>query len=240
MMKLFVTLILIAAGSYPLAAQKIIRATPTQDEPKPPPGRVLQAPSAVPIKIAVDPGEVIGSVYRNRAFGFEVAFPENWRITSDDFSELARRQGYDLGLKAPEALAAQNRAQIERALKNVTVLLTAYRLPKAGEESAILRISIEDLYALPQVKDAVDYLDLMRAQFVSIKLAADFKYSETQAEKLGRKQFAYIDTSSNAGKKRLYAAVKNRQAIMFTLSYRSDDDLQTLRQVLAAGNFYLK
>jgi protein tyrosine phosphatase (PTP) superfamily phosphohydrolase (DUF442 family) len=46
------------------------------------------------------------------------------------------------------------------------------------------------------VKDAVDYFDLMRSQFAVMKLAADFKYSETQAEKLGLKQFAFLDTST--------------------------------------------
>jgi hypothetical protein len=101
-------------------------------------------------------------------------------------------------------------------------------------------VSAEDLILKPQVRDAVDYFDLMRAMFSTMKLPADFKYSETEAEQLGRHQFAFLDISTNAGKKRMYATVRNRTAIMFTLSYTSDDDLQTLRRVLTVGNFSLK
>jgi hypothetical protein len=181
-----------------------------------------------------------GNVYRNSDYGFQITFPSNWRITSDDFGEYVRTQGFDLGLKAPEVLDDVNKAQINRALKNVSVLLTAFRSVEGAKDGAILRISVEDLTTVPEVRDAVDYFDLMRSQFGSMKLPADFKYSETQAEKLGRKQFAFIDTSTSAGKKRLYATVRGRKAIMFTLSYRTDADLQSMRQILAAGDFNIK
>jgi len=73
-----------------------------------------------------------------------------------------------------------------------------------------------------------------------MKLPTDFRYSETQAEKLGAKQFAYVDVSSNAGKKRMYATLRNGHAIMFTLSYTKPEDLATMRQILSTGNFALK
>ena len=106
-------------------------------------------------------------------------------------------------------------------------------------DNAIMRISAEDLASVPQIKDAVDYFDAMRGQFRSMTLPADFRYSETQAEQLGRKQFAYLDSSSKAGKKRLYATVRNGYAILFSLSYNSDADLQTMRQILSDGDFAL-
>ena len=106
-------------------------------------------------------------------------------------------------------------------------------------DNAIMRVAIEDLTMTPQVKDAVDYFDLMRSQFAVMKLPADFKYSETQAEKLGVKQFAFLDTSTAAGKKRMYATVRNGIAILFTLSYTKPEDLATMRQILAGGNFAL-
>jgi hypothetical protein len=103
-----------------------------------------------------------------------------------------------------------------------------------------MRVSAEDLSTVPQVKDAVDYFDLMRKTFQSMKLPADFRYSETQAERLGKKQFAFLDVSSKAGKKRMYSTVRDGHAIMFTLSYLRDEDLQTMRQILADGDFGLK
>mgnify|MGYP003393244730 FL=1 len=107
-------------------------------------------------------------------------------------------------------------------------------------DNATVHISTEDIRLNPAIKDAIDYFDLMRSQFSVMKLPADFKYSETQAEQLGSKQFAFLDTSSNVGKKRLYATVRNGVAIMFTLSYTKPDDLKTFRDVLTKGNFALK
>jgi hypothetical protein len=73
-----------------------------------------------------------------------------------------------------------------------------------------------------------------------MSLPADMKYSETQAEQLGKQQFGFLDTRSNAGKKRMYATVRKGVAVMFTISYTKDADLATLRDVLARGNFELK
>ena len=103
-----------------------------------------------------------------------------------------------------------------------------------------MRIAVEDLTLTPQVKDAVDYFDLMRSQFAAMKLPADFKYSETQAEKLGAKQFAYLDTWSSAGRKRMYATVRRGHALLFTLSYSKPEDLATMRQILAGGDFRIQ
>lgn len=239
MTKYLFLLILLVAAPTQLIAQKIIRE-PRTPQPQATPRPVLQAPPVAPVQSKPSGDQSGGNVYRNLTHGFEVTFPENWTITGDEFGEYALTHGYDLRLRAPNELPGPSRNQLDRALKNVSILLTAYRPSANAKESAILRISTEDLMGLNQLKDAVDYFDLMRSQFRTMKLPADFKYSETQAEKLGRKQFAFIDTDSSAGKKRLYATVKNRHAIMFSLSYRTDDDLRTMRQILSAGNFNIK
>jgi hypothetical protein len=187
-----------------------------------------------------DKGKAEGRTYTNKELGFEVTFPDTWLIPDPDFEAYMLKQGFDLRLKAPEGLPVQARARMNQALKRVNVLVTAYRSMSGSDDNAIMRISVEDLSATPQVKDAVDYFDLMRAQFATMKLPADFKYSETQAEALGRKQFGFIDTSSRAGKKRMYATVRGRQAILFTLSYSDDADLETMRRILSEGNFNVR
>lgn len=197
-------------------------------------------PKVVPVKAAADGGAVSGRTYTNRSLGFEITFPDTWLIPGDDFETEMRKAGFDLGLKAPANVGAVNRAKLDRALKQVTILVTAYRSLPGSADNAIVRVSLEDLGANPQIKDAVDYFDAMRNQFKAMTLPADFKYSETQAERLGRWQFAFLDSSSKAGKKRLYATVRRGYAILFSLSYSKDEDLQTLREVLRDGNFYLK
>ncbi|MBK9529469.1 MAG: hypothetical protein IPO41_14420 [Acidobacteria bacterium] len=231
-MRSLVLLLLFATFSYAQTAKP--KATPT----KIPPGVPVKAGTEA--KSILDKGTVVGRTYRNETFGFEVTFPEHWTIAGDDFEVVAKRLGFDLSLKAPTSLKPVEKNQLDRALKRVNIFLTAYRTATENiAENAIIRISIEDLTANPQIKDAVDYLDAVRATYATMKLPPDFRYSETQAEKLGAKQFGYLGTSSDAGMKRMYATVKGRYAVMFTLSYKNNHDLDTFRNLLALGNFNL-
>ena len=207
-----------------------------QTKPRPRPTPVI-VPAAKP---AVDPGTVSGRTYSNLTFNFEVTLPDSWLIPGDDFEAVMKKQGFDLGLKAPDSLPLSSRTRVDRAIKRVHILCTAYRSMPGAADNAIVRISVENLGANPQIKDAVDYFDAIRAAYAAMKLPANFKYSETQAEKLGAKQFAFIDTSTAAGKKRMYATVRKGFAIMFTISYTKADDLKTLRETLELGNFALK
>jgi hypothetical protein len=199
-----------------------------------------KAPAASAVRPAVDPGVVSGRTYTNRTLGFELTFPDTWLIPDSDFEEYMKKAGFDLSLKAPDSLPTASRKKIDQAIKQVDILLTAYRSMPGSPKNAIVRISIEDLKNYPQIKDAVDYMDAIRASFASIRLPKDLKYSETQAEKLGSMQFAYLDTTNRAGKKRMYSSVRNGFALMFTISYIDDTDLQTFRQILEQGIFDLK
>lgn len=207
---------------------------------KPPVARATP-PAVVPVKEEiVDKGNVSGRTYTNDTLKFSIAFPYTWLIPGYDFEDHMKKQGFDLSLRAPINLVPVERTKLNQSLKRVEILVTAYRSMPGSADNAIMRVAAEDLKAQPQIKDAVDYFDAVRQMYSSMKLPADFKYSETQAEKLGRKQFAYLDVSSKAGKKRMYATVRNGFAILFVLSYSSDGDLQTMRQILADGNFALK
>jgi hypothetical protein len=223
-------LLMLSMLAFSLVAQ-------TKPRSKAPPAKI---PSAVPVKVMMQTEKADGRTYTNPAFGFELNFPMTWLIPGDDFEEQMKKQGFDLSLKAPDSLPIVTRTQINRAVKNVNILLTAYRSMPGSADNAIVRISAEDLTTHPQIRDAVDYFDAIRASYAGMKLPGDFSYSETQAEKLGAMQFGFIDVSNKAGKKRMYATVRNRHAIQFTLSYSRDEDLETFRRVLAEGNFRLK
>jgi hypothetical protein len=203
------------------------------------PAAVPVASTPAPVKTDAN-GLVSGRTYTNSVYGFQITFPDTWLIPGNDFEDHMRSQGYDISLKTPDNLKGASKIQLDRSLERVKVLVTAYRSLPGSNDNAIMRIAIEDLTLTPQVNDAVDYFDLMRSQFAVMKLPADFKYSETQAEKLGAKQFAYLDTTSNSGKKRMYATVRNGFAILFTLSYTKPEDLATMRQVLAGGDFRIQ
>jgi hypothetical protein len=201
-------------------------------------------PRSLPVKAAakqtIDIGTVSGRTYTNKTFDFEVTFPDTWLIPDSDFEAYMKKQGFDLSLKAPDSLPLSSKTIVNKAIKRVNILLTAYRSMPGSTDNAIARISVEDLKPNPQIKDAVDYLDAIRAMYKTMKLSPDFKYSDTEAEKLGSTQFGYLDVSSDAGKKRMYVTLRNGFAIMFTLSYTQTEDLETFRQVLENGNFSFK
>jgi hypothetical protein len=201
-------------------------------------------PAVVPLKAGVvetsEVGDITGRTYTNSIYRFRITFPETWAIAGSGFEENLKSQGHDISLKAPESIGGAGKLQVAKMLERVKVLVTGFRSTPGMTDTAIMRVSVEDLRTVPAVKDAVDYFDLMSSQFSVMKLPADFRYSETQAEKLGAKQFAFIDISSKAGKKRMYATVRNGYAIMFTLSYTKPEDLATMRQILATGDFKLQ
>jgi len=206
----------------------------------PQPGTTAKVPSVVPIKEIVDKGTVSGRKYTNDKLNFSFTLPGAWEIKPNNFADDMLRQGVDIRLKAPDNLRPGDQAKVNQSLRRVEVLLTASRARFDSYQNAILRVSAEDLKPNPQIKDAVDYFDAVRASYKSMKLPADFVYSDTKAEKLGHHEFAFLDIDSAAGKKRMYATVQNGFAVLFTLTYSSDDDLQSLRTILSDGNFKLK
>ncbi len=187
-----------------------------------------------------DQGELDGKIYTNKSLHFAIELPEEWIVPGADFEAQIKEQGINLALETPQAVKANAQKTLAQAANRVGILLTAYKISPDTAENAILRVSIEDLRAVPQVKDAVDYFDLMRQTFQIVKTSSDFKYSETGAERLGKMQFGFLDTSTAAGKKRMYATVRGGFALMFTLTYKSENDLETVKNVLANGNFRLK
>jgi hypothetical protein len=170
-----------------------------------------------------------------------------WLVVDDKVLATAKTKGFDLDLKPPKAANPLVQSQLEAAFKRVTVLVSAYRSPPGTADNAVIYVAVEDVRNLNTnrpVKDAVDYIDLIRSTYQSTyqlaKEPPDFEYSETQAEKLGRREFAYLDTASKEGKSRLYVTVRGGYAIIFSLNYSSEADLATFRDVLARADFSLK
>ena len=234
-MRYFAFVCLFTLSSFAVAQKPASKAPPK----KIPAAVPVAETTPVPVSTGPD-GETSGKTYINSVYGFRITIPDTWLFAGRDFESNLKSKGFDISLKAPDNLNGASKIQLERSLEKVKVLVTGYRSIPGANDSAIIRVAVEDLTMTPQVKDAVDYFDLMRSQFAVMKLPADFKYSDTQAEKLGAKQFAFLDTTSNAGKKRMYATVRKGNAILFTLSYPKADDLATMRQILAGGDFRLQ
>jgi hypothetical protein len=207
------------------------------------PAKSISAASTAPTVAPVDHGIVSGRTYSNKTFGFAITFPDTWLIADDQYLVYMRSRGVDLTPKPPKAASALAQGQLDAAFKRVTVLISAYRSPPGSRENSVLLVAVEDVRHVNTsrpVKDAVDYIDLLRSTFQLAEMPADFSYTETQAEKLGSHQFAFLDTSGREGKSRLYATVRNGFAILFILNYTADEDLDTFRDTLARASFSVK
>jgi hypothetical protein len=169
-----------------------------------------------------------------------VTFPDTWLIGDDAFFAYMKSKGYDLTPKPPKAANPAAQAKVNAAFNRLKILVTVYRSLPGTPENGVVRVAAEPVSRLDTnrpVKDAVDYVDLMRSQMTAMQVPADLKFSETQAEQLGPNQYAYIDTSDKQGKTRMYVTVRRGYAILFTLNYSADDDLSTLREILATATF---
>jgi hypothetical protein len=191
----------------------------------------------------VPKGTITGNTYTNKFLGFTLPLPETWTIATDEFATYMKGKGVDVSAKPPKAADLLSQKKVDANFKRLTILATAYRSLPGTAQNSMIRIAAEDVKGLNTnrpVKDAVDYVDLMRTQLSSVRMPAGYKYSETQAEKLGPNQFAYIDTSDNQGKTRIYVTVRKGYAVLFSLNYVADEDLETFRDILARANFALK
>jgi hypothetical protein len=185
-------------------------------------------PPIVPAKessIPTETGLLDGRIFESKKYSFTVTVPDSWFVAGADFEKILKDNGHDLGTEA-----------VVRGGRPVEMLLTAFRSQK-GRPGAVLRVTAESIADYQQIRDAVDYLDAITAIYASVTLPPGFAYSSVRAEQLGPNQFAYLNISTSAGKKRMYATVRGRWAILFTVSYFDDIDLQAVRDMLGAGKF---
>jgi hypothetical protein len=205
---------------------------------------VVNAPSsAVSRPVVIPSGSVSGRTYSNKTLGFAITFPDTWLIAGDDFAAYMKSKGFDLTPKPPRAANPLDQKKVTAAFDRLKIVATAYRSLPGTDGNAVARIAIEDVRKLNTnrpVKDAVDYVDLMRSEMRLIKMPAGFKYSETQAEKLGAHQFAFIESSDQTSRTRIYVTVRRGYAILFSLNFSADDDLETFRDMLARADLALK
>jgi hypothetical protein len=214
MRKLFSLIVLSICFTATFYAQPKAKPTP----PKRPKAEAKLQP-------AVDFGEIDNRAYTNFFFGFKLTFPVDWFVNTTENDKDLKKVKINFDVETP------------RDTKNI---LNAFKFQERLGINSVFRISTEDLDDFPNINNAVDYFDAMRQTFKVVKLPQGFKYSETKAEKLGEMQFAYLDISTAKGTKRLYATVKTGFAVVFTLTYEKDKDLQEMKQILAEGDFEYK
>lgn len=92
-----------------------------------------------------------------------------------------------------------------------------------------------------QVRNGQDYLRLSLQSFKKLQMPPDFNYSETiESEKLGNETFYYIKVQRAAISQRFYVTALKGYALFFTFNYKTDEQLEALKQIVRNSDFSWK
>lgn len=209
------------------------------------PGAVSLAQKTKPKKVTaksapqaarVDLGKLSFNTYTNDFFQLKFEFPAGW-LVGDHILEEQLRQISQAEIRAQNP---QMQGSVKQAVDRVTLLLGGYKAMPGTPENASLRVAVENLRTLPQVKTGKDYFATLLNTFKAVKMPADFKYSEIKTEMLDNLPLDYMEVSSGNNKKRMYAFVRKGYAVLITISYYEDADFESLRQVLSGADLDYK
>jgi hypothetical protein len=222
---LFVVVLLAANGSF---AQK------TKAKPKPTP--TPAKPATVAQIRGIDLGRLRGNTYTNDFFGLKFDFPLGWLVGDNELEKQLKA----IEQEQIKTKDAQTQKAIQQAIERVTPLLGGYKKLPGMPGNASLRVMVEDLSAQPLIADGKAYLTLTVDSLKLAKMPADFKYSEVKSEVIDNVTLDYIETSTGGYKKRIYAAVRKKFALLMTIDYYENADFETLHKILSEADLNYK
>lgn len=182
-------------------------------------------------------GFIEGETYKNKFFGVKIDIPEKWLIQESEVNKAIKQTGSEMVKGKTE----QTEKALDRAIERLTVLFTTTKDVLGMGNNAIMIFSAEKAPALVQIRNGEDYLRLTLQSFKKLQLPADFKYSETiGSEKFGGETLYSLDVQRTGYKQRFYATARKGYALFFTLSYITDEDLETMKKALRNSDFSWK
>ena len=178
-----------------------------------------------------------GQVYSNKYFRLRLTAPDGWLVQQREVGIAIK----NLGKRTVTGKSAQMQKALNDASSRVTVLLTVSKDIMGMPNNSTLILSAEKTPPLLQVRNGRDYLRFNIETFKKVKLPEDFKYSENiEAEKFGTETLYYLQITRSFGSQRVYAFARNGYALFFTLTYTSDEELDTLRNIFATADLSWK
>ncbi|HEX8733936.1 MAG TPA: hypothetical protein VF721_01345 [Pyrinomonadaceae bacterium] len=178
-----------------------------------------------------------GSTYKNKFFGLKIEIPEKWVIQESEVNKAIKQTGSEM----VKGKTAQTEKALDAAFQRLTVLFTASKDILGMGNNAIMILSAEKAPATVPYRSGKDYLRLNLDSFKRVQLPPDFKYSETiNSEKLGNETFYSLDIQRSGFKQRFYATARKGYALFFTLSYMTDEDLETIKGIIRNSDFAWK
>ncbi len=183
-------------------------------------------------------GKYEAGVYTNDFFNLKVKIPATWSVMNEnDRMALMQKAGNIIAGNDKNMQSALN----AQDFKNL-VFLFASESPVGApvDFNPNFSIGAENLAGSPGVKSGNDVLLDTKKLLGNSAVTAEFPTGIYQKE-VGGLTFDVLDVTLTMGKKKiqekLYATVRKRYALMFTLSYERPQDLQKLESILSDTSF---
>lgn len=197
-------------------------------------------PKPVPRKEIVEvdrDGRIEGRVYLNEYFGLKITLPESWIAQESAVGDAIKKKGAEM-VKGKTAAVDK---EFDKAVNRTLTLFTTSKDILGMADNAILAVSAEAPAPLVQFRNGTDYLRLSLQSMKSLQLPPDFKYSEEiKSESLGRETVPYIQIERQGYHQRIYVIQRKGYAVLFTLTYISDEDLGTMREMISTADLSWK
>lgn len=185
----------------------------------------------------VDLGKLEFNTYTNDFFSLKIEFPFGWLVGDNGLEKqlyAIQRQG--IKTKDPKQQASMN-----QAMDRVTGLLGGYKaLPGSVAENSSLRISVENLSAMPNVKTSEEYLKILLNTIKQTTLPAGFNYSEIKSETIDGIPVNYVQTSFGSNQTRSYVIIRKGFAVLIKIESYGQEDFETLHKVLTDADLDYK
>jgi hypothetical protein len=191
----------------------------------------------VPPPAPVDLGKLVGNTYTNDFFELKMEFPLGWLVGD----HALESQLMKLSPGAVKTKNAQNQKAMDAAAARLVPLLGGYKsLPGTTAQNSNLRVTVESLKTLPQIKNGKDYLNTLVSNLKLVQLPPGFMVSEVKNETVDNAALDYLEIAYGLNRKRMYATVRKGYVLLLTIDSFDDADFEALHNVVLESDLNYK
>ncbi len=179
----------------------------------------------------IDRGTFSDREYRNLSLGFSLEFPDSWSIDKMGKEEFVQ---FDSALD--EFMANyEKQKKIRECEGSIYHGLFGAFLPRGSESSpTYLNAYLVDLTRLRGVDGASGYLRHFQGRFPQLSV---IQIGQIRSGELGGRQFDAISTNASGVRRMEYATIVSEYALVFSILYETDEQLEEARRVLRGISF---
>lgn len=185
----------------------------------------------------LDAGKIDGLLYKNDYFGLTMNIPENWSIQNEEAKNEMKESGKNLMENGDDA----KKAGVDRSIERSVSMLAASKYPLGTPDkvNAHLLVMAEKVSAFPGIKTGKDYL--LNAKKLMEGSKVKFAFKEITSEKIDGFDFDVLECTVKVQGQQVtqkyYATILREYALVFNITYTSQDDSNTLNKAIGTVKF---